>query len=93
MPRPKIYNAMELERPVQQMGFLPFFSCSCAIPDFSIEAFTPSRYWFAEGVDGPLGVADGAGAVGRGGLRQALRQDSRSGEPGMVSRSGRLPAQ
>lgn len=51
MPQPRIHNAMELEALVQQMGFLPFFSC--AIPNFSIEVFTPSRYWFVEGVDGP----------------------------------------
>ncbi len=51
MPKPKITSAMELEALVQQMGFLPFFPCS--IPDFSIKAFTPSRYWFVEGVDGP----------------------------------------
>lgn len=51
MPKPKITSAMELEAQVQQMGFLPFFPCS--IPNFSIEAFTPSRYWFVEGVDGP----------------------------------------
>lgn len=51
MPKPNITSAMELEAMVRQMGFLPFFPCS--IPDFSIEAFTPSRYWFVEGVDGP----------------------------------------
>lgn len=51
MPQPRIHNAMELEVLVQQMGFLPFFSC--AIPNFSIEEFTPSRYWFVEGVEGP----------------------------------------
>lgn len=51
MSRPKITNAMDLETLVQQMGFLPFFAC--AIPYFSIEEFTPSRYWFVEGVDGP----------------------------------------
>lgn len=51
MPKPKISSAMELEALVQQMGFLPFFPCS--IPDFSIEEFTPSRYWFVDGVDGP----------------------------------------
>ena len=51
MRKPQVHNAMELEALVQQMGFLPFFSCS--IPDFSLEAFTPSRYWFVEGVDGP----------------------------------------
>lgn len=50
MPKPNITSAMELEAMVRQMGFLPFFPCS--IPDFSIEAFTPSRYWFVEGVDG-----------------------------------------
>lgn len=51
MPQPKITNAMELEALVQRMGFLPFFVC--VIPHFSIEEFTPGRYWFAEGVDGP----------------------------------------
>ena len=51
MRKPQVHNAMELEALVQQMGFLPFFSCS--IPDFSIEDFTPSRYWFVEGVEGP----------------------------------------
>ena len=51
MSRPMIHNAMELEFLVQQMGFLPFFACS--IPNFSVEEFTPSRYWFVEGVDGP----------------------------------------
>ena len=35
MPKAKITSAMELEMLVQQMGFLPFFSCS--IPSFSIE--------------------------------------------------------
>ncbi len=51
MPQSKIHNAMELEALVQQVGFLPFFACS--VPHFSIEEFTPSRYWFVEGVDGP----------------------------------------
>lgn len=51
MPQPRIHNDMELEAFVQQKGFLPFFSC--AIPNFSIEEFTPNRYWFVEGVDGP----------------------------------------
>lgn len=51
MPQPKIHSAIELEALVQQMGFLPFFTC--AVPDFSIEEFTPSRYWFVNGVDGP----------------------------------------
>ena len=51
MLKPRIHNAMELEALVQQMGFLPFFVCS--IPNFSIEKFTPSRYWFTENVDGP----------------------------------------
>ena len=51
MSKPRIYNAIELEALVQQIGFLPFFACS--VPNFSIEEFTPSRYWFVEGVDGP----------------------------------------
>ena len=51
MSKPRIHNAMELEALVQQMGFLPFFACS--VPNFSIEEFTPSRYWFTENVDGP----------------------------------------
>lgn len=51
MTKPRITNAMELETLVQQMGFLPFFACS--VPQFSIEEFTPSRYWFTEGTDGP----------------------------------------
>ena len=51
MSNPRIHNAMELEALVQQMGFLPFFAC--AVPNFSIEEFTPSRYWFTENVDGP----------------------------------------
>lgn len=51
MSGPRIHNAMELEALVQQMGFLPFFACS--VSNFSIEEFTPSHYWFVEGVDGP----------------------------------------
>lgn len=51
MPQPMIHNAIELEALVQQMGFLPFFAC--AIPNFSIEEFTPGRFWFVDGVDGP----------------------------------------
>ena len=51
MPQPKIHNTIELETLVQQMGFLPFFSCG--VPNFSIEEFTPSRYWFVDGVEGP----------------------------------------
>lgn len=51
MPKPKVTSAMELEALVQQIGFLPFFPCS--IPNFSIEEFTPSRYWFVEGMEGP----------------------------------------
>ena len=51
MSQPRIHNAMELETLVQQMGFLPFFACS--VPNFSIEQFTSSRYWFVEDVDVP----------------------------------------
>ncbi len=51
MPQPWIHSAAELETLLQEIGFLPFFSCS--VRNFSIEEFTPSRYWFVEGVDGP----------------------------------------
>ncbi len=51
MFQPRIHNAMELEALVRQMGFLPFFHCN--IPHFSIEEFTPSSYWFVDGVEGP----------------------------------------
>lgn len=51
MRKPQVHNAMELEALVQQMGFLPFFSC--LVPNFSIEEFTPGCYWFVDGVDGP----------------------------------------
>ncbi len=48
MPKPTLHSALELEVLVQQMGFLPFFPCF--IPNFSIEEFTPSRYWFVDGL-------------------------------------------
>lgn len=51
MSQPRIHNAMELETLVQQMGFLPFFAC--AVPNFSMEEFTSSRYWFVEDVGVP----------------------------------------
>lgn len=51
MFHPELHSAAELEALVQQMGFLPFFRCT--IPQFSIEEFTPGRYWFVDGVDGP----------------------------------------
>lgn len=28
MPQPRIHSTAELETPVQDMGFLPFFACS-----------------------------------------------------------------
>lgn len=51
MSNPTIHNANELEALALERGLLPFFACG--IPDFSIEDFTPSQYWFSEGVDGP----------------------------------------
>ena len=51
MSNPMIHNADELEALAQRMGLLPFFACG--IPGFSIEDFTPSQFWFEEGVDGP----------------------------------------
>lgn len=51
MSNPTIHNADELEALALERGLLPFFACG--VPDCSIEDFTPNRYWFAEGVDGP----------------------------------------
>ena len=51
MSNPTIHNADELEALALERGLLPFFACG--VPDCSIEDFTPSRYWFAEGVDAP----------------------------------------
>ena len=51
MSDPMTHNADELENLAQQMGLLPFFACG--VPGFSIEDFTPSQFWFVEGVDGP----------------------------------------
>lgn len=51
MTTQQIHNSNELETLVQCMGLLPFFACG--IPGFSIEEFTPSQFWFKEGVDGP----------------------------------------
>lgn len=51
MPQSRIHSAAELETLVQEIGFLPFFACP--VLNFSIEEFTPSRYWFVEGVEGP----------------------------------------
>ena len=51
MSEPMIRNADELEALVQRMGLLPFFACG--VPGFSVEDFTPSQFWFEEGVDGP----------------------------------------
>ena len=36
---------------IQNCGFLPLFAN--AVPGFSIEEHTPSRYWFSDTVDGP----------------------------------------
>ena len=51
MPDTTIHNANELEALAQRLGLLPFFACG--IPNFSVEDFTPSRFWFVDGVDGP----------------------------------------
>lgn len=39
-----------------------------------------------------VGMEDGTGPPGRGGIRQAVRQKGRAGQPGVVSRLGELPA-
>ena len=51
MTWPKLHNPDELESLVLDVGLLPFFHSG--IPGFSVEALTPSRYWFVAGVDGP----------------------------------------
>lgn len=51
MLQPMIHSAAELETLVQEIGFLPFFSCT--VRNFSIEEFTPSSYWFIYSLNGP----------------------------------------
>lgn len=51
MSNPTIHNANELEALALERGLLPFFACD--VPNCTIEDFTPSRFWFSEGVDGP----------------------------------------
>lgn len=51
MSNSMIHNADELESLAQHMGLLPFFACG--IPGFSVEDFTPGRFWFKKGVVGP----------------------------------------
>lgn len=50
MKYPKLHNADELERAAEEYGLLPFFHCGLPL---SVEAMTPSEYWFVDGVDGP----------------------------------------
>lgn len=42
---------MELEALVQEVGFLPFFTCG--IPSFSIEEMTPRELWLNDEEEGP----------------------------------------
>lgn len=51
MKFPMLYNAGELEKLVEEIGFLPFFRNE--IKGFSVEECTPAGYWFVENVDGP----------------------------------------
>ena len=48
---PKITGPEQLERLVQEIGFLPMFRC--CVEGFSLEELTPERYWFHEGIEGP----------------------------------------
>lgn len=46
-----IHSCEDLERTVQEMGFLPFFKNN--IEGFSIEEMTPESLWFSDEQDGP----------------------------------------
>lgn len=46
-----IHSCEDLERTVQEMGFLPFFKNT--IEGFSIEEMTPPTLWFSDEYDGP----------------------------------------
>ena len=48
---PTLRSAEQIERQAVQMGVLPFFAH--AIPQFSIEEFTPSELWFSDKQEGP----------------------------------------
>jgi hypothetical protein len=51
MKLPMLHNADELEKLVEEIGFLPFFKNE--INGYSVEECTPAGYWFVDGVDGP----------------------------------------
>ncbi len=51
MKFPMLHNSDELEKLVEEIGFLPFFRNE--IRGFSVEECTPPGYWFVDGVDGP----------------------------------------
>ena len=46
-----IRSAMDMERQVLELGFLPFFRCG--IPGFSVEERTAAEYWFSDEEEGP----------------------------------------
>jgi len=47
----KLNTPEAVEALLMKTGFLPFFRSE--ISDFSIEEFTPNKYWFSDEVDGP----------------------------------------
>ena len=49
--RRQITSPEELEKLVEDFGFLPFFQSE--FEDFSVEEYTPMEYWFADDRDGP----------------------------------------
>lgn len=51
MRLPPLKSKQDVEKLVQQTGFLPFFRNE--IPGFSVEELTPPDYWFVDGVEGP----------------------------------------
>lgn len=58
---PALHNAVELEKLVLEIGFLPFFRNE--IQGYSVEECTPAGYWFTE-VEGPW---EWKGEIARGG--------------------------
>lgn len=68
---PQLHSAEQLERQAIRMGILPFFTH--AIPQFSIEEFTPRELWFNDEHEGPWewkGPVIGYGSLAYGKLFQ-----------------------
>lgn len=51
MRLPMLTSRQDVEKLVEEIGFLPFFANE--IKGFSVEELTPPSYWFVNGVEGP----------------------------------------